>query len=151
MTDAEFMHYAFKGSEPAIAFVKAIHDVAHVWDDLVDKDKQVADLEVGRAFFTALVGIPANPFFRQYSDSLLPVMAASCFNYQIANDFEKSGDREKQIIAHAIRYGVADVLLHVAFIVGGWDWVAEVGPELRARSQKDILSHYLTEIEGKSS
>lgn len=148
MNDAEFLHYAFRGNEAAIAFIKATHDVAHAWDDLIDKDKPMGDMEIGRAFFTAMVGIPSNPFFQQHADALLPVMAGACFNYQIANRFER-GTQEQKVLAHVLRYAVADVLVHVAFLVGGWEWVAQVGPEIRARSQKDSLDHYLAEIGGK--
>jgi hypothetical protein len=149
MNDAEFLAHAFMENEAAIAFAKSIHDVSHAWDDLIDRDKEIGPNEIGRAFFNAMVAIPSNPFFQQHADALLPVMAASCFNYQIANEYEKGGDRERQVIAHVIRYSVADILVHVAFLVGGWDWVAQVGPEIRARAQRDTLGHFIHEVEQK--
>lgn len=145
MNDRDFLLHAFKGDAAAIAFVRAIHDVAHAWDDLIDGDKPV---NIGHTLFTAMIEIPGNPFFQRNAEALLPVMAASCFNYQIANEFER-GDKERRIMAHVIRYSVADVLIHVAFLIGGWEWVAKVGADIRARSQKDTLDHYLQELEAK--
>ena len=149
MNDADFLRYAFRDNQAAIDFVRLIHDIAHLWDDLIDGDKDVSPAQINRAFFDALVGIPSNPFFRSCSDALLPVMAASCFNYQIANELQTTGDGESLAIAHVLRYSVADVLVHVAFLLGGHEWVTQVGPEIRRRAQRDTFENFLNEMRGK--
>jgi hypothetical protein len=44
------------------------------------------------------------------------------------------------------RYSIADVSLYLATAIGGPEWAAEVGPELRLRSQKDKLENFLKEM-----
>ena len=148
MTDHEFLSHALKGNRDAIEFAGLLHRVSHVWDDLIDKDP-IDQKRINDAFFTALVLIPSNAFFRACADTLLPVMAASCFNYEIANSFEESGNEDRIAMAHTLRYSVADVLVHMVYLIGGHDWLREVGPELRHRAQKDVLSEYRKEVEVK--
>jgi hypothetical protein len=45
-----------------------------------------------------------------------------------------------------IRYSIADIALYLASAIGGPEWAAEVGPELRLRSQKDKLENFMKEM-----
>ena len=63
----------FGGNENALRMFNAFVDLAHVWDDLVDKDKPVSADDINRAFLTCLVYLPANPFYRSIQNEILPM------------------------------------------------------------------------------
>ena len=149
LDDNEFLRIAFKGDEDAISFIGLIHEIVHTWDDLIDEDFVVPD-RVNSAFFSALVGIPGNRFFAEHRAVLIPIIAAGCMNYEIANSFEDTGCESDIDIAYTIRYSIADVAVHVALIIGGREWVSIVGPEIRRRSQRDSIVSYRKEIEAKN-
>lgn len=148
MNDREFLLHAFRGDEHAVQLALDLAYVAGIWDDMIDGDKEITHADINTVFATALVGLPRNPFFQRYANELLPVMSVGISNFLIANQFER-GDREARVLAHVMRYSIADVLTHMAALIGGISWVETVGAELRRRSQRDTLDHYLQEMENK--
>jgi hypothetical protein len=58
----------FGGNQDALNMYRMFVDLAHIWDDLVDKDKPVSADEINQAFLTCLVYLPANPFYRQFKN-----------------------------------------------------------------------------------
>jgi hypothetical protein len=145
MNDHDFLAKAFRGDADAVNLALTLSRVSHVWDDLIDKDKPVKDESINRAFYALLVELPSNPFYRKHMETLVPILAMSALNYEIANAFEKTGNREKLALAHVLRYSAADIATVIALIIGGPDWVRLIGPELRQRCQKDTLGNYLSE------
>ncbi len=145
MTDHDFLTKAFRGDADAVNLILLLSRVSHVWDDLVDLDKPVDEITINRTFYALLIDLPSNPFFRRHMDTLLPLMAMGAMNYEIANAYELSGDRERLALAHVLRYSVADVATATALLIGGPEWVRMIGPELRQLSQKDTLDHYRSE------
>lgn len=148
MNDREFLFYAFKGDEHAVQFILDLTYVVGIWDDMIDRDKDIAPADVNTAFATAMIGMPRNPFFQRHANDLLPVMSIGVTNYLIANQYE-SGDIEARALAHVMRYSIVDVATHVATLIGGMAWAESVGPELRRRGQRDTLDNYLQEMEKK--
>jgi len=71
MTDEGKLEW-FGGDHHTLNMYRAFIDLLHTWDDLVDKDKPVSEIEINRAFLTALVYLPANPFYRSIQDAILP-------------------------------------------------------------------------------
>lgn len=149
MDDREYMFYAYQGNADAVDFVLKIAEVAGTWDDLVDRDKPVEDARINRAFAIALLELPQNPFYQANRQRLLPVMTTGTLNWLAANEYEKQQDKEAHALAHVMRYGIADLVLFVAYLLGGQDWAQQVAPELRRRSQKDTLENYLSEVRRK--
>lgn len=146
MTDREFLFHAFKGDADAVALAFMIARVSHVWDDLIDKDKPVADADVNEAFWLALVQIPANAFYRRFGEELRPVMASGILNWIAATDIERrKPSLEALQVAHVIRYSVSDVLVLMAALCGGASWAFEVAAELRLRCQKNGFLDYVKE------
>jgi hypothetical protein len=143
------MQHAFKGDADAMRLVDDIRKVSHVWDDVFDQDKPLTREQIGNAFFAAMVGIPQNPFYIRHAEALRPVMLMGVMNWRIANAFER-GLYEERVLAHVLRYSIADVATLMAFLIGGEEWADAVGPELRRRSQKDTLKNYLAELEAKN-
>lgn len=149
MTDHEFMLHAFRGNLDAVRLIDDLRLVAGVWDDLYDGDKALTREQISKAFWAATVSMPSNPFYLRHAADLRPVMAVGIVNWQIANQYER-GPHEERVLAHVLRYSIADVATLMALLIGGAEWVAVVGPELRRRSQKDTLQHYLGELEARN-
>jgi len=151
MTDREFMLHAFKGNQAAVEFVLVIARVADVWDNLVDRDKDVSNKAIHEAFWLLAIELPGNQFFRDHVDDLRPVMATGILNWMTANEIEAgfaAGDHRALEISHVIRYGIADVAIMAALLCGGREWAAEMGPELRLRSQRSDLNEYIKSLKG---
>ncbi len=150
MTDQEFMLMAFKGNRSAVDFVLMIARVADVWDNLIDKDNPVSDEAINSAFWLLAVEMPGNAFYREYIDDLRPVMATGILNWMAATRMERDETLPHRAIeiAHVIRYSIADVVMMVALLCGGPEWAAQVGPELRMRSQRSDLNEYINSLKG---
>lgn len=152
MNDTAFMLHAFKGNQSAVDFVLMLARVADVWDNLIDKDVNVSDESINDAFWTLAIEFPGNAFYRAHIDDLRPVMAAGIVNWLTANRIECDGSLSQSHraieIAHVIRYSIADVVMMVALLCGGREWAAEVGPELRLRSQRSDLNEYINSLGG---
>ncbi len=147
--DRQYLLYAYQGNADAVDLVLAIAEISHCWDDLVDKDKPVSDAQINRAFSIALLELPKNPFYQAHCLDLLPVMTTGALNWLTANEYEKTQDKEAHALAHVMRYGIAELVLFIAYIIGGQEWAQQVAPELRRRSQKDTLENYLSEVRSK--
>lgn len=147
--DREYLLYAYQGNANAVGLVLSIAEISHIWDDLIDRDKAVDDARINRAFTIALIEIPKNPFYQAHCLDLLPVMTTGAINWLTANEYEKSTDEEAHALAHVMRYGIADISLYIAYLIGGIEWAQEVSPHLRRIAQKDTLQNYLEEIRRK--
>jgi hypothetical protein len=157
MTDREFMLYAFKGNQAAVDYVLMVARVADVWDNLIDKDVPVSNESINDAFWLLAVEIPRNAFYRAYLDEFLPVMTTGILNWMTATAIEREShapsenhkDTRALEIAHVIRYSIADVGLLAACLCGGQKWAAQVGPELRMRSQRSDFKEYINSLWAK--
>ena len=150
MNDTAFMLHAFKGNQSAVDFVLMLARVADCWDNLIDRDVPVTDEAINNAFWILAVEFPGNAFYRAHIDDLRPVMATGIVNWMTANSMECDDSLPHRAIeiAHVIRYSVADVVMMVALLCGGREWAAEVGPELRLRSQRSDLNEYINSLGG---
>lgn len=120
----------FKGNEYAVALCMDLLLVAHAWDDLIDEDKGLSEQEIDEAFLCALVSIPANPFFAQNSQYLLPVFHSVWLQWKVANVFEREKQQHDMEKAYMLRASIYQVFQMVALLCGGRDWAVEVGPEV---------------------
>jgi hypothetical protein len=145
MNDIEFLTFAMRGDMDAVGLVMSVVKIADVWDNLIDEDKAVSKEDINQAFWLACVDIPRNPAYRKYQLDITTVFSMGIMNWHVANRLQDGDDHAKQI-AHVTRYSIADVSLYLATAIGGPEWAAEVGPELRLRSQKDKLENFLKEM-----
>jgi hypothetical protein len=147
MSDRDELLRALRGNVDAVELAFMLAKVSHAYDDLVDRDKPVTDETIHETFWLALVEIPRNRFYQQNVLHLQPLIAQSIVSWRVANGLQKAVDREALNVANVLRYAVADVIVHMAYLVGGPDWAAEVGPSLRMLCQKDTLEHFMAEME----
>jgi hypothetical protein len=143
----EFLNRIFQGDESAMVLVRHIYRLAHLIDDIVDRDRPVSDKEVYEAFWIALVQIPSNSFYCRYQKELVPVAATSILNWVAATDLEKrpSPTVDQLHVAHIIRCGVVDVLMLMATIIGGVKWGFEIAADLQMHCQDESFLTYLRE------
>jgi hypothetical protein len=120
----------FGGNQDALNMYQAFVDLAHVWDDLVDKDKPVSVEKINQAFLTCLVFLPANPFYRGIQDQILPMWLVVISAYETANFFEKNKDEHGVEIAHGLRYAVGNIIAYAIHVCVGMEKAKEVLPDM---------------------
>lgn len=144
--DQEFVLAATKGNHDAANLIMTLSKICDLWDDLVDGDKELTEKNKVELFWMCLVTVPSNPFYKQHYDMLVPVLATGVCDWIIANTFEKSGEREKVIVAHNLRFFALNTALFIVLLCGrSLDHVREFGPELWARGQQSTLEEFLKE------
>lgn len=156
MDDDEFVIFACRGDLSAVKLARDMHDIAAVWDDIIDGDKEIVDQkennetqisrdDIHRVFTKALLDIPTNPFFQAWSAQLLPIFRSAIVNWHIANAYESTGNRKDLEVGHTLRYAPGDILTTIVAIIGGMEWAIDIGPAMRRRVQRDDLHAYLEE------
>lgn len=120
----------FGGNQDALNMVRAFVFLTHTWDDLVDKDKKVHEVDINNAFLTALVYLPANPFYRAIQDAILPMWMVVVSSYEAANKFERDKDPHGIEIAHGLRYATGNIIAYAIHVCVGPDKAREYLPEM---------------------
>lgn len=133
------------GNDDAARCVRDIARCSHTYDDLIDRDKPVADAVIHDLIWTLLIALPVNPFYRAHQDVIRPVLITGILNWQAATDIERSGCEEELRLAHVMRYAVADVLLICMEITGGHEHAMRHARRARLMSQADTWAHYFAE------
>lgn len=105
-------------------------DLAHLWDDLVDKDKDVSEDAINNAFLICLVYLPANPFYRKIQEAVLPMWLTVVSAYQTANKFERDKDPHGIEIAHGLRYAAGNIMAYAVHVCVGPEKAKEFLPEM---------------------
>ena len=109
----------FGGNQDALNMYRAIVDLLHTWDDLVDKDKPLTEGSINQAFLTCLVYLPANPFYRQIQDQILPMWLTVVSAYEAANKFERDKDAHGIEVAHSLRYAAGNMIAYAIHVCVG--------------------------------
>lgn len=87
-------------------------ELAHVWDDLVDKDKDVLEKDINRAFLICLIDIPSNSVYRKIIDDIKPLWLSVVSAYTVANEFEKNKNEDLLAISHGLRYAAGHIMTY---------------------------------------
>lgn len=134
MTDEQRAAFAaafarwFQGDESAVRYCLDLLTVAHAWDDLIDRDRAVEDVD--GVFRRLLVDIPLNPFFQRFQAHLVPLAGSVILQWHAANALEaepRGADRAK---AYMLRAGIYQIFAYVAWLIGGDAWGRQVAPEV---------------------
>lgn len=120
----------FGGNQDALNMYRMFVSVAHVWDDLVDKDKEVSEDAINNTFLTCLVYLPANPFYQTIQTQVLPMWLTVVSAYQVANHFEREKDPHGIEIAHSLRYAVGNIVAYAVHVCVGAEQAKQVLPEV---------------------
>lgn len=146
MTGVDQLRDLFQGDDDAVSLMLMVGEIAHTWDDLIDKDKPTGHQAIHRAFWLALVGLRTNPFFQRFENVLLPVMETGILNYVASCQMEKTPGHPRQL-AHTARYAVSDLALLMMRLIGGIDWAMEHAPALKLLLQTDTFEDFDKEME----
>lgn len=136
--------YFLKGDSLAVKFCMDLVYIAHLWDDLIDKDKERTDQEINDAFRLALIEIPANRFFLMNQSVLTPIMLNIILKWQDSNILEKGSAHDKHM-AYVHRAGITEIFNICAFLTGGVEWATEHGPDIR-RLYDEKLETFMEEM-----
>jgi len=139
---------AVQGNASAIEFLHDIARVLHVWDDLVDKDKQLTDEDIHEAFWLTLIAIPNNAFYATHRSVLQPILVNAIVNWRIANNIERmeSPDAGALMIAFITRSSYVDLATMSATLIGGVEWGVEQGGKLREWVHDEGFVGYLDNL-----
>ena len=120
----------FNGNKYGLEIYNFFVELAHTWDDLVDKDKEVSEAEINRAFYIALVGLPANPLYAQIQNQVLPLWITVINAYAVANSYERAKDDHGLEVGHSLRYAAGNIISYIVFICNGAEKAAQIMPEV---------------------
>ncbi len=115
----------------AVQWLLDLWGVIQVFDDVVDGD-QPSRKTAREAIFTALVGLPANPFYLANSQILVPMLTAAVLKWVASDDAERAGEANEQ--SYMWRAAYYDIVLMVVFLCRG--------PEYAMTTAKQVLSLY---------
>lgn len=118
-------------NDSAVDFIVVVGDLCEVIDDLIDADKEVTKADIIRTLYTALVDLPSNPFFKSYSEYLVPVIETGINAWLDANELEKSHDKRDRMFAYVLRDQYMDVLFMCLTITRGRAKMREISLEVR--------------------
>lgn len=120
----------FGGNQDAINLFDMLIDLAHTWDDLVDKDKDVTEAKINNAFMICLVYLPCNPFYQSIQRDVMPMWITVVSAYQTANHYEKTKDAHGVEIAHTLRYAAGQIIAYAVHVCVGPEKAAEYLPDV---------------------
>lgn len=132
----------FAGNENAVRFARDVWSAAQEWDDLHDEGK----CDNHNALLSWLAfGKENNPFFMANAAVLRPSLLIMYQQWRSANVLER-GDIDDVAKAYMLRAGVYTVFVMIAWVIGGDDWAAKVGPEIY-RSYGETPKELLKEMQ----
>lgn len=136
-----FPHW-FKGDEAACDFAHNIWNVSQSWDDMLDEGKSA---NINNVMQWIMFKKDDHPFFADYARILTPAMLVVFLQWQAANTLEKGGEADVEK-AYMLRGGIYSLYLVMAWIIGGNNWAAEIGPEIY-RAYGETLTDFKKEME----
>ena len=120
----------FGGNQDGVVMMEAMRTLAHIWDDLIDRDKQVSSEDVNKAFHIALVELPMNPLYQFIQKEVAPMWLTTILAYDTANRFEKAKDAHGIEIAHNLRYAAGHIIAYAVHVCVGTEKAREYLPEI---------------------
>lgn len=135
----------FAGDADALALYEAFSEIAHIWDDMVDRDCVVPAERINRAFRLALIDVSCNPVFHRHYEALRPMLVSAVACYEAANQFEQDRDAHGLELAHVLRYAVAQVFVYLITVSLGEDRARAVLPQALKRMMPERMFIYLKE------
>ena len=133
----------FRGDREAVELALMFIHICDIWDDLIDKDREPSAAEINQMMWHCISGLPRNRFYRQFQDELTPIFEVGVFNWIAADELTRRGGQKEIQIANVIRHSICDLFVHMARIIGGFEWAATVTPEIKLLAQNDTLEQYL--------
>lgn len=135
----------FGGNQDALNMYKMLVDLAHTWDDLVDKDQEIQEAAINNAFLIALVYLPANPFYQHIQRDVMPMWLTVVSAYQTANHYERTKDEHGLELSHMLRYAAGNIVAYAVHVCVGADKAKELMPEVWKSMVPERYAEYKAE------
>lgn len=126
----EAIRLSSNGNTDAWNYLSIIARVLRVIDDLVDEPEKV---KVGDKYNLALllmVELPSNSFFHTHKASLLPLHLTSINAWIDSNNWMEK-DKTRKNYALVIRDQITELVMLVAYLTGGTDYMRDVSLKIR--------------------
>lgn len=136
--------HIYKSDTAAIELSFMLLDVAHVWDDLVDKDKQVSTEDIDRAFLYSLQYIPVHKY---WSPAMHCMLNSVYLRWYAANQIETDPNAENDELSKAwmLRAALFDLFELLSLQLHGIDW-AKQNARLIRQYYGERLDSFLLEV-----
>jgi hypothetical protein len=118
------------GDQHAINFILAFSDACELFDDIIDKDKPIAEDHAVRVLFSLLTELPLNPFFDHFKVQLIPILVTGINAWLDANELEKGSENDK-VFAYVLRDWYMEFVSFVIYLARGRDYMRQVSMEVR--------------------
>ena len=117
----------FQGNPAAVDFALQWWTVCQEWDDLIDEG-QCSDANALLQWLA--FDVHRHPFMQAAGPLMAPVLDAAVSGWVAANELDH-GDRDDVNKSYVLRaWPIYGVWLHMARLIGGTKWAADVGPEI---------------------
>lgn len=122
--DFDFLDKLCKGDAEAKAFIAGWARWCHGIDDVVDGDRDSAE-DIIRAFAGSIL-LFSSPFYQRHTVHLAAIALNVAHKYADAARWEHSGVEWERRWADYLRHAGRDMMMAVAFIIGGYDHAREM-------------------------
>lgn len=135
------------GNDAAVDFIQDFAHVCEVWDDLIDRDRELTDNEIHAAFWVLVTELPLNPFFDQFKRQLIPLLVTGINAWMDANEMERSPLRNDRVFAYVLRDWYMEFVSYVIYLARGREYLREVSLDVRAFfTNHETLDDYLEKL-----
>jgi hypothetical protein len=134
------------GHAPAADFLHKMIFSLHFFDDCMDGDREVHQLEIYQALQYVMVDIPSNPFYQDNFAALNSDLQTAIINWRVANELEEAQGANDLGIAFICRSEYVNLILKTALLCGGPDWVAKIAPTVRRFAHSEGFANYLESL-----
>jgi len=142
----QLVSYWLKGHAEACQFIDTVFDIAHVLDDLTDRDTPVSTAQVQSAFRSALIDLPRNPFYAQHFATLNAALHMAYLNWLASNELEAEPGEYAKDVPFILRSSYVDLITICACIIGGEDWAVQVAADARVNASNEGKVKYLASL-----
>ena len=120
------------GHAEAIDFISNIMSAVEFWDDLIDKDVVLEDESINKIMLNLLFVLPQNKWFVANTTYYMPLFMMAINAFHDSNELCKSDKPHLRNLAFHIRNLGLELYIATAFLLGGYDYMRKVSPEIRA-------------------
>jgi len=103
----------------AVDFICLLFEISDVWDDLIDKDKEVESKDINAVFRSALVSLPVCPFYVRNFNVLYPLVVSTITSWQTANVLHDMKSDANIAQAYTLRKLLINVVVESVRITSG--------------------------------
>lgn len=147
-TAEQVLNDVCKGNNDAALFIFQMLDALHLWDDLIDQDKEPTAEGINAAFWNMLVAIPSNPFYQQNIVTLQAILRLAIANWKAATEYERDPQTPTDLqVAFIIRSTYIDLVTVVAGIIGGPEHAHRISLHVHRICHNEGFEMFLTELQ----